>query len=511
MTQTLPSLPLGITDFSELRRIGGVYVDKTDMVCRLAQIRGAQFFLARPRGFGVTTFLSTFEALFTRGTAEFRGLMAERLWTEKRPCPVVRLDFRDLPPTPDGREFQNNFRKYLEKAFNEAHPARDSLGLFPDDSNPANSFVLLIDNLDAPLKLAFGMPDLEQIVRAELQHFCSFLQRDLSGILRFLFITAESRSLVREVLEPFKLLHDLTDDPLPLTGFTTDELRRSFGGWIERIAYEQGREREDLLVWLRESYGGWTFAPLADDAVESRLFPPAAVLSYFERPDNEILPLWSEEEERPDIVAELVRASIKRLGTGLGNGSCAIPSPGRGHESRFTFPGEVTPMSRLLEMGYLTLGETHGGEVWLRYPNREVRRAVSRHISDQILWGATLEGCGIESVNDVFMEDDEEAVEQLFTELLHLIASHDCPLFTPEAAASFIVPLLECSDIPENARIDVSDTNRSEIEIVCDNYEVSVGFGKIDPEEELPYDLEVGVEWVSVCVTPDDETPPGTA
>lgn len=44
--------PVGIQTFSRLRREGYVYVDKTDLVWRMANENNPFLFLARPRRFG---------------------------------------------------------------------------------------------------------------------------------------------------------------------------------------------------------------------------------------------------------------------------------------------------------------------------------------------------------------------------------------------------------------------------------------------------------------------------
>ncbi len=47
---------------------------KTEMVRRLARIKGAPVFLTRPRRFGKSLLVSTFHSLFSRGLADFKGL-----------------------------------------------------------------------------------------------------------------------------------------------------------------------------------------------------------------------------------------------------------------------------------------------------------------------------------------------------------------------------------------------------------------------------------------------------
>ena len=54
-------LPIGIQDFEKLRRENLLYVDKTDLIFQLAKV-GKPYFLSRPRRFGKSLLLSTFEA-----------------------------------------------------------------------------------------------------------------------------------------------------------------------------------------------------------------------------------------------------------------------------------------------------------------------------------------------------------------------------------------------------------------------------------------------------------------
>ena len=59
----LLNLPLGSSDFRTLRANNEIYVDKTALIHQLAQSRG-KIFLARPRRFGKSLLISTFESLF---------------------------------------------------------------------------------------------------------------------------------------------------------------------------------------------------------------------------------------------------------------------------------------------------------------------------------------------------------------------------------------------------------------------------------------------------------------
>ena len=69
----LKPLPLGTSDFAALRSDGQIYVDKTALIYEIASKR-QKFFLSRPRRFGKSLLISTFESLFKYGLRDFKGL-----------------------------------------------------------------------------------------------------------------------------------------------------------------------------------------------------------------------------------------------------------------------------------------------------------------------------------------------------------------------------------------------------------------------------------------------------
>ena len=92
MTANTSKLPLSITDFADFKEDGLIYVDKTRMIYELTQ-SNAPIFLSRPRRFGKSLLVSTFESLFTKGLEDFKGLEIEKLWKEDKTYPVMRFDF----------------------------------------------------------------------------------------------------------------------------------------------------------------------------------------------------------------------------------------------------------------------------------------------------------------------------------------------------------------------------------------------------------------------------------
>ena len=71
-------LPIGIQTFEKIREGDYIYVDKTELVWKMAAT-ATPYFLSRPRRFGKSLLLSTFEAYFEGKKELFKGLAIEQL------------------------------------------------------------------------------------------------------------------------------------------------------------------------------------------------------------------------------------------------------------------------------------------------------------------------------------------------------------------------------------------------------------------------------------------------
>lgn len=78
--------PISIQTFATIRNGNYVYVDKTDLVYRLAQEHVC--FLSRPRRFGKSLLISTLDAYFSGRKELFRGLHMEALEDKWEAYPV---------------------------------------------------------------------------------------------------------------------------------------------------------------------------------------------------------------------------------------------------------------------------------------------------------------------------------------------------------------------------------------------------------------------------------------
>ena len=110
-----------ISSFENLRKKGYVYVDKTDLLWRLAASReGRQFFISRPRRFGKSLMLSTLKCLFEGRRDLFRGLRIEKKEYDWAKYPVVMLNMADVvAPTVD--KLSENLSDLVDGLVEEFH------------------------------------------------------------------------------------------------------------------------------------------------------------------------------------------------------------------------------------------------------------------------------------------------------------------------------------------------------------------------------------------------------
>ena len=84
--------PLGIQTFAKIREDNYLYLDKTDLIYKLVT-SGSIYFLSRPRRFGKSLLISTFEALFSGKKSLFEGLAIADTDYDFASYPIVLFEF----------------------------------------------------------------------------------------------------------------------------------------------------------------------------------------------------------------------------------------------------------------------------------------------------------------------------------------------------------------------------------------------------------------------------------
>lgn len=150
--------PLGIQTFERIRREDKLYIDKTEYVYRMAHTSGAYFFLGRPRRFGKSLLVSTFQSYFEGKKDLFKGLAIERLEKEWTEYPVLHFDMSGgKHMNPQQLEEYLGYRlKDEETKWGISSPANGTNNRLIDLINTVyrksgRQVVVLIDEYDAPM------------------------------------------------------------------------------------------------------------------------------------------------------------------------------------------------------------------------------------------------------------------------------------------------------------------------------------------------------------------------
>ena len=284
--------PIGVQSFEKIRNDGYVYVDKTDLVYKLAQ--GNIYFLARPRRFGKSLLISTLKAYFEGRKDLFKGLKMmdlEQKWTK---YPVISFDFNGL-----SRQENNPLRNYL---FSQIIEAEKQYNLTPEDTDdlmlrfrrliPAihkatgQRVVVLIDEYDKPLLdlLDTGNPDDEKLLAANRELLKAFFSifKATDDHLRFVMLTGITKFSQVSMFSGFNQPDDisLSNRYDTLLGITEQELHTVFAEGINEMAEEEGCSVEEIKTSLKLHYDGYHFSKRMVD-----VYNPFSILNAFAKLD----------------------------------------------------------------------------------------------------------------------------------------------------------------------------------------------------------------------------------
>ncbi len=423
MTESLPLLSLGTSSFAALRMRGQLYVDKTELVYALASQPG-KFFLTRPRRFGKSLLVSTFESLFRHGLRDFQGLAIEKLWKDAGEYRVARLDFSEIREFASEEEFEKDFCALLASEFGRLgfcfDPDNTILDIHIQLSDwlktlPLGSLVVLVDEYDAPLTACMENAALFQAVRSELSTFYAVVKANDQAI-RFLFVTGITRFGTG-----LNTLSDITLDEKygTLLGFTRDEVERCFGGFLDRAAEVLKTGRKELMRSLTAHYGGWCF----DEKAASRVFAPWPLLRFFGYPENGFQNYWFASGGSARGVARYFRNPEHASPLCFGSGK-RLSLESLEHVSI----DHLNDLALLTQAGYFTIGRVEGRTASLEYPNQDVAQSMARLYSAMLLEGKTLEQAGGGGLAAKMETEPAEAIVRFFSRLFESVDFQTYPV-----------------------------------------------------------------------------------
>lgn len=394
-------LPVASQSFARMRKLGKVYVDKTEFVYHIAYDDWPKIF-SRPRRFGKSTLQSTLVELFLHGVAPydghdsyFKGLAIEQLWQDQGHYLVLHLDFQKINVRCDNVE---RFEQKLAKAFVEFCQAHDLTvpenpldvwDLFQAllDQLEDGSLVLLVDEYDEPL--------LKFIDNKEELSACKELLRSLFALVksngdkfRCVFFTGITRYHDLGLGTASNAFTDLTNDSdfAASCGYTRAEVKQYFA---ENLRYAAAvrtgcapeavsdTQIEALLDEMSEWYDGYAF----DGSQQNNVFSTWSVLRFFSDRKARLQGYWSSEE--PLGVPQLLKVTLDRMDLqqlldDVAAGDIVVRAEDF-LQSSLVNP-LANPYSLMFQTGYLTLSQPFStdGEEHLICPNQEIRLAFGK-------------------------------------------------------------------------------------------------------------------------------------
>lgn len=364
--------PIGIQNFEEIRKGGYFYADKTALVHKLVK-SGKYYFLSRPRRFGKSLLLSTFEAYFQGKKDLFAGLAMEHLEQDWIQYPVLHLDL-NAEKYDNSSRLDTMLQRYL-------YQWEDKWGGDSRETTLSDRFmgiirrvaektglpvVVLIDEYDKPLLQTIGDEALQTAYRDTLKAFYGVLKSS-DRYLRFVFLTGVTKFSKVSVFSDLNNLEDISIDHRygSICGITKDELYGNLSEEIRELARENKMTEAEAHTRLKEWYDGYHFNAESED-----IYNPFSLLNTFAK--MRFGSYWFE-TGTPTFLVELLKGcqyDLQRL-----TGEMATADSLSGIDSV-----QENPVPVLYQSGYLTIKgyDAEFKTYLLGFPNREVEEGFVR-------------------------------------------------------------------------------------------------------------------------------------
>ena len=359
--------PVGVQSFEKLITERYVYVDKTDLVYRLAQQNVC--FLSRPRRFGKSLLISTLEAYFSGKKDLFKGLKIDNLENNWTKYPVLRIDFARGNYKKAG-ELNQIIEEQIydyEKLYGRDENYKTLSGRFLNliksaEEKTGRKVVVLIDEYDKPMLDVLGK-ELEQINRDILKGFYGTF-KDADDHLRFVFLTGVTKFSQVSVFSGFNQPDDISMDSRfdAICGITEEEMYSYFAEPINELAAQNECTEDEMKKELKKQYDGYHFS----SNIGTDIYNPFSIINAFNK--MFIDDYWYK-SGTPTYLAELLEGrniNMQKL-------------TGQAYESRYFVDYRADaedPLAMLYQSGYLTIKgyDKRYREYTLDFPNDEVRR-----------------------------------------------------------------------------------------------------------------------------------------
>ena len=415
--------PIGIQDFAQIIQDGYVYVDKTDLVYKLAT-EGKIYFLSRPRRFGKSLLISTLKYYFLGRKELFKGLAIDKREKQWAEYPVFHISFSNGNFT-DGKILRQILEDYIaeiETVYGKNPNANTIGGRFASVLKAAHKktgrrAVVLIDEYDKPLldviDLDLKVTDsegnrmrLEDYNRNLLKGFYS-LFKDADEDLQFVMLTGVTKFSQVSVFSGFNQPDDISMNRRyeSLCGITKEELLTVFDSSIRELADDFGMSYEETVERLKKKYDGYHFGRKMID-----IFNPFSILNCFNT--LELRNFWFA-SGTPTYLVRLLAHSNENINELVGKYYDA---------SQFIdYKADVEqPLPMIYQSGYLTIKDCNieDNTYLLDLPNEEVRNGFIDTVASRYFANITQNTSWVLDVTDCLRKGDTAKFEKLMTALL---------------------------------------------------------------------------------------------
>lgn len=407
--------PVGIQTFERIRKENKLYIDKTEYIYRMTHSGGCYFFLSRPRRFGKSLLVSTFESYFSGKKELFEGLAIEKLEQEWMEYPVLHFDMSGGKHMEKEQleDYLSNRLEAEERKWGITHTKRGANDRLTELITTAyeisgKQVVVLIDEYDAPMLDVAHDKETLDVLRNVMRNFFSPLKM-CEPMLRFVFLTGITKFSQVSIFSELNNIKNvsLDDEYAGVCGITKEELLTQMSEDIDMLAEAQGMTREETIAKLKENYDGYHFSPASPD-----VFNPYSLLNCFD--DKNFGAYWFS-SGTPTYLINMLR-KFKVLPAKIGRSLA--------RSSAFDAPTEnlktITPL--LYQSGYITIkGYDKMSQLFtLDLPNKEIKVGLFESLLPYYLEGMYAEegDVAIAQMSVLIRQGDMYGALRLFQEFL---------------------------------------------------------------------------------------------
>jgi len=359
--------PIGIQSFEDIRRGGYVYVDKTELIYKLAAT-GKYYFLSRPRRFGKSLLVSTMEAYFQGKKELFEGLAIASLEKDWVEYPVLHLDLSGVAYNQEDvieKVLDNALckweREYGSENNSDIPGIRFGNVIEAAYRKTGRQVVILIDEYDKPVIDNLDRPELQDKMRETLRGFYGVMKGH-GGFIRFAFLTGVTKLGKMSVFSDLNNLTDISMDAryTDICGISEADLKDYFSESVRELAEANGLSDDECRQKLALMYDGYHF-----HQISMGVYNPFSLLNTFDV--KEFKEYWFE-TGTPSFLVKVMRKTsydVTRLSGDLVGSSLLT-------DVNTAF---LNPVPLLYQSGYLTIKgfDPRFNLYTLGFPNMEVK------------------------------------------------------------------------------------------------------------------------------------------